>query len=165
MLESVTFWGSLLALILPWIGVWLWGRLAQSSSVDSPKPVPEPRPIEPFEIDLSWEPTWDGGEPEWLRNSPPVTCPLSHYELRRWRMEENGGSHTRQEWQALCAQFNGRCPRCKRKRRLTKDHIVPVVRGGSDDISNIQPLCKSCNSSKHDKIADYRPRHLRVRSE
>jgi 5-methylcytosine-specific restriction endonuclease McrA len=34
---------------------------------------------------------------------------------------------------------------------------VPVALGGSSFIANIQPLCRSCNSSKQDRIIDYRP--------
>lgn len=37
-----------------------------------------------------------------------------------------------------------------------KDHVVPVLFGGSNDISNIQPLCRSCNSSKGASTVDYR---------
>jgi 5-methylcytosine-specific restriction endonuclease McrA len=42
---------------------------------------------------------------------------------------------------------------------LTVDHIVPLSRGGSDDLSNLQFLCLQHNSSKGDKpvpvINDY----------
>jgi 5-methylcytosine-specific restriction endonuclease McrA len=39
---------------------------------------------------------------------------------------------------------------------LTEDHVVPLSLGGSNDIDNIQPLCKSCNSSKRGRHIDYR---------
>lgn len=31
------------------------------------------------------------------------------------------------------------------------DHIMPMDLGGSNDASNLQLLCQSCNSSKHAK--------------
>ena len=44
-----------------------------------------------------------------------------------------------------------RCTRCGATDRLTIDHIVPVAKGGSDDTTNLQTLCKSCNSGKRDR--------------
>ena len=42
-------------------------------------------------------------------------------------------------------------------RQLTIDHIFPIGDTAcTNHFSNIQPLCKSCNSSKGRKIIDYR---------
>lgn len=62
------------------------------------------------------------------------------------------GSHTTEEWPSLCAANDNECASCHEKRPLTRDHIIPLSRGGTNDINNIQPLCGSCNSSKGAKI-------------
>lgn len=78
-------------------------------------------------------------------------------ERRRYaRKNENGGDHTASEFRRLCEYYDNRCLKCGQTGKLTADHIVPVVRGGSNDISNIQPLCMRCNQSKGTKIRDYR---------
>ena len=70
----------------------------------------------------------------------------------------NGGSHTIGDWDNLKAQYNWTCPACKRSEpeiKLTADHIIPLSKGGSDDIINIQPLCGSCNSKKYVGTNDF----------
>lgn len=55
------------------------------------------------------------------------------------------------EWIAFKATFDFTCQHCRAIEptvRLEADHIVPIARGGSNDISNIQPLCRTCNSRK-----------------
>jgi len=75
-------------------------------------------------------------------------------------LRRNGGSHTEQEWFKLKRRYGYCCMACGKEETkqepLTKDHIIPVFSGGTDHISNIQPLCRSCNASKGTKIIDYR---------
>ncbi len=79
-------------------------------------------------------------------------------QRRRARKRNNGGSYTAAEWQALCEQYGNRCLACGADGPLTVDHIVPLEQGGSNDITNLQPLCNRCNSRKGTKTIDYRPK-------
>lgn len=98
---------------------------------------------------------------EGYRNEPPIPT-IKHYPKynRYEQRRKNGGKHTDQEWRDLCQAFNYRCAKCGRQSPLTKDHVIPLVRGGSDAINNIQPLCRPCNLSKGTKAIDYRARHI-----
>lgn len=37
---------------------------------------------------------------------------------------------------------------------MTKDHILPHSKGGADDISNYQTMCRLCNEAKGNKLKD-----------
>ena len=37
---------------------------------------------------------------------------------------------------------------------LEVDHIIPISRGGTDDLDNLQTLCSKCNGSKNYLITD-----------
>lgn len=68
---------------------------------------------------------------------------------RRARKISNGGTHTLEEWRDLLRRHNRRCAYCGAEGRpLTRDHIMPLVLGGSDSIENIAPACRPCNSEK-----------------
>lgn len=78
---------------------------------------------------------------------------------RRARLLQTVGSYSVEEWEALKTQYGNRCLSCGRLESdidLTVDHVIPISKGGSNYISNLQPLCKSCNSKKKDKTIDYR---------
>jgi hypothetical protein len=73
------------------------------------------------------------------------------------------GTHTYEEWLSLKLRFSNQCPACLKFEPeivLTEDHIVPLSRGGSDYISNIQPLCKKCNCRKYTYVQRYEPMKL-----
>lgn len=76
-------------------------------------------------------------------------------QKRRALHAQAEGSFTLGEWEVLKKQYGYTCPMCKKKEpeiKLTIDHIIPLSRGGSNYVENIQPLCKSCNSKKYTKI-------------
>ncbi len=75
---------------------------------------------------------------------------------RRTRKALCIGSHTSDQWLGLCGVYGMRCAACHGLKPLTRDHIVPLSKGGTDYISNIQPLCRQCNSAKRTKTIDYR---------
>lgn len=40
------------------------------------------------------------------------------------------------------------CSYCRSTEKLTVDHKIPLVQGGSNEIDNLQTLCYRCNSLK-----------------
>ena len=78
---------------------------------------------------------------------------------KRRSLELNAlGSYTQEQWDQLRFDYGYTCPCCKKSEpqiKLTVDHIVPLTKSGTNSIENIQPLCKSCNSSKGVRIIRY----------
>jgi len=90
-----------------------------------------------------------------------MDCRNSRAKVRKDRERANGGTHSHAEWLALLAASD-RCAECDRRwsevpRRpdpryktvWTKGHKVPVLLGGSSDISNLQAECYQCNFKKN----------------
>jgi len=98
---------------------------------------------------------------EWTDENRSYKCFLNGQ--RRAMKLGAEGSHTFGEWETLKAQYNWICPSCERREPeivLSEDHIIPLILGGGDNIENIQPLCRSCNSIKHTKIIYYSKNNL-----
>jgi hypothetical protein len=53
---------------------------------------------------------------------------------------------------AVWIRDQGKCARCGSRERLEYDHVVPLVRGGSNTERNIELLCEVCNRVKSDSI-------------
>lgn len=74
-------------------------------------------------------------------------------------------NHTNKEWEDLKEKHKYCCALCGVPEnhletlykgtfyeKLTKDHKIPISKGGVDKIENIQPACVSCNSQKRNNI-------------
>ena len=81
-------------------------------------------------------------------NSKRYVCGL-HGSTYRAKWLEMVESHTQEEWESVKSAQDNKCIRCGELKPLEKDHIISIVKGGSNSISNIQGLCHSCNSSKN----------------
>jgi len=81
---------------------------------------------------------------------------------RRAKINDIEEVYTNEEWLSLLHGTMGICPKCKKYvgvENLSLDHIYPISKaeiGRIYTIEDIQPLCKSCNSSKSNKI----PKHI-----
>lgn len=73
-------------------------------------------------------------------------------QRRRAREVDAPGHFTAGEWLELQEKQKNLCAGCFLPKKLTVDHIVPLSKGGSNYIGNIQGLCLSCNSRKWVKI-------------
>ena len=63
-----------------------------------------------------------------------------HFSLEKHKNDEKGRYHFN-----LYAVDNGTPV------MMTKDHIIPKSKGGSDKLENLQPMCIKCNGNKADK--------------
>ena len=81
------------------------------------------------------------------RKAHPEWTKLQKNKRRSLEMGAEG-NFTQKEWEELKNKHNQLCAHCGEKKKLTIDHIQSLSKGGSNYITNIQPLCGSCNSSK-----------------
>lgn len=104
---------------------------------------------------------------KWQQANPEAHKRLS--QRRRAREAGAEGDYTVEEWEALKARYEYTCLWCRRREpeiRLSPDHIVPLAKGGTSWIDNIQPLCAvvmqdgrrtGCQYLKNAKAFDLRP--------
>lgn len=66
---------------------------------------------------------------------------------------------TVKEWQEIRVvvfeRDGKKCAYCKRKeRKIGLDHVIPLARGGSNDLSNLVVACSICNAKKGNRTPE-----------
>lgn len=88
----------------------------------------------------------------WCKANPEKVVAI--LARRRARLLGATGSYTATDVIAIFADQHYRCAYCRvnlKGRRRHVDHIVALMRGGSNERRNLQILCPTCNTRKHAK--------------
>lgn len=97
---------------------------------------------------------------KYRRENRPIMSVREH--ARRARVMGAAGSHSLAQWLSRAAFHGWRCRYCGTgltTKTATKDHMIPLIRGGSNWPSNLVPSCASCNSKKNRRtFAEYMER-------
>jgi 5-methylcytosine-specific restriction enzyme A len=90
-------------------------------------------------------------------------CMKAEEDVSRERVANNASRRrqlTRAVQNSVFKRDGFTCRSCRAEpliENLHIDHIVPLSAGGSDDLSNLQVLCRDCNLSKGSKIVPLKP--------
>lgn len=89
---------------------------------------------------------------EYKKNNPEIYRAIHH--RRRANIKKVGGSFTTQQIRLQDKKQKNKCYYCQKKMGTQQsiEHVIPISRGGSNDISNIVLACLGCNLSKHTKL-------------
>lgn len=72
-----------------------------------------------------------------------------NFGVRGYQKMRSEFNHNRKTIFASVSERDGeRCAECGSQEDLTLDHILPLARGGSNKLDNLQILCRVHNSSK-----------------
>ncbi len=78
----------------------------------------------------------------------PFIVEVTEAELKQGR--DKARALRRSQWwkRRLAAGICHYCGRQVGARKLTMDHVVPLIRGGRSTRGNVVPACKACNTKK-----------------
>lgn len=70
------------------------------------------------------------------------------YDDHRGSSAARGYGYAWQQLRAHVLSVEPICRGCRARRATEVDHIIPLRRGGTHDLPNLQPLCRHCHRSK-----------------
>jgi hypothetical protein len=86
---------------------------------------------------------------DWLVKHPGYST--EKWARRRARIANSpANDFTAAQFEEIKAAQKHRCYHCGKRRKLTRDHVVPVIQNGAHTVQNIVALCLECNSRKKD---------------
>lgn len=87
----------------------------------------------------------------WNKSNPQkrVKYMVLENAKRRALKYGNGSDFDRKQWLEVMYYCDNKCIYCEREIKLSIDHFVPLVLGGSHSLSNIVPSCLKCNWKKN----------------
>lgn len=88
---------------------------------------------------------------KWLKTKNGIEYAMRGRYKRRSILKDRINDLTAEQWEEIKKSQNYTCLYCGKQEpeiKLTRDHIIPVSKGGHHTASNIQGLCRSCNSKK-----------------
>ena len=95
---------------------------------------------------------------EWKKNNPEKRRVIDRRgkAKRRARGKSLINTLTAEEWISILKKYKFRCAYCGKEFTLfdreTRDHVIPMSKGGHNTKDNIVPACRSCNSKKHNAV-------------
>lgn len=81
---------------------------------------------------------------QWAKDNPEKVA--NKYHKRKATLQNCKSFYIRNSF--LIKLYKSNCVICGSAENIEADHIIPISRGGIHGESNLQPLCKNCNSSK-----------------
>ncbi len=93
-------------------------------------------------------------ELEWVIASKQKQAEKKVKKIHSQRRRSDFAKNYDQFMLALIQRDGYKCAICGTIENLTIDHIVPLSKGGSDEINNLRLLCRTHNSQKGDKIVE-----------
>ena len=103
---------------------------------------------------------WWEGNPEyysnWMKTEKGKAANQRRQTTRRARERKIINTLTADEWLDILEEHNYICAYCgiefDCEKLPTRDHIIPISRGGDNTKENVVPACRSCNAKKHNKM-------------
>ena len=108
---------------------------------------------------LAYNRRWQAENPEKARAQRQrryLKNPAKVYERVLYRRAVKRGAQTEpitaSVWQSILTTYGHRCAYCGKEGPLTRDHVIPLSRGGPHSLANLVPACRSCNAKKGVKL-------------